>query len=122
MILIRMLLTTASTDDIFAKIVALYPHCGSIYWNDYFHPGKPDVSEKKSCIWVISQISGGSRTSVGGYVEPEPEEENSAQFDVSDNADVGRSGKLADAYGVYSKFLYRMLSGRQDRRPVYESV
>ena len=33
----------------------------------------------------ISQISGGSRTSVGGYVEPEAEDENSAQFDVSDN-------------------------------------
>ena len=32
----------------------------------------------------ISQISGGSRTSVGGYVEEEPEEENSAQFDTSD--------------------------------------
>ena len=32
----------------------------------------------------ISQISGGSRTSVGGYVEPEPEDENSAQFDISD--------------------------------------
>ena len=32
----------------------------------------------------ISQISGGSRTSVGGYVEQEPEEESSAQFDVSD--------------------------------------
>ena len=32
----------------------------------------------------ISQISGGSRTSVGGYYEPEPEEDNSAQFDVSD--------------------------------------
>ena len=32
----------------------------------------------------VSQISGGSRTSVGGYAEPEPEEENSAQFDVSD--------------------------------------
>ena len=33
----------------------------------------------------VSQISGGSRTSVGGYVEPEPEEENSAQFDISDH-------------------------------------
>ena len=32
----------------------------------------------------ISQISGGSRTSVGGYVEPEPEDERSEQFDVSD--------------------------------------
>ena len=32
----------------------------------------------------ISQISGASRTSVGGYAEEEPEEENSEQFDVSD--------------------------------------
>ena len=32
----------------------------------------------------ISQISGGSRTSVGGYAEEEPEDESSEQFDVSD--------------------------------------
>ena len=32
----------------------------------------------------VSQISGGSRTSVGGYVTEESEEENSAQFDISD--------------------------------------
>ena len=32
----------------------------------------------------ISQISGGSKTSVGGYFNPMPENENSAQFDVSD--------------------------------------
>ena len=33
----------------------------------------------------VSQISGGSRTSVGGYCEPEPEDEKSEQFDVIDN-------------------------------------
>ena len=32
----------------------------------------------------ISQISGGSKTSVGGYAEDEPEEEYSAQFEVTD--------------------------------------
>ncbi|MFR7984701.1 [FeFe] hydrogenase H-cluster radical SAM maturase HydG [Zhenpiania hominis] len=32
----------------------------------------------------VSQISGGSRTSVGGYVEEEPEEEDTSQFDVND--------------------------------------
>lgn len=32
----------------------------------------------------VSQISGGSRTSVGGYAIPETEAENSQQFDVSD--------------------------------------
>ncbi len=31
----------------------------------------------------VSQISGGSRTSVGGYCEPEPEDAKSEQFDVS---------------------------------------
>ena len=33
----------------------------------------------------VSQISGGSSTSVGGYAEQEAEDENSAQFDVNDN-------------------------------------
>ena len=33
----------------------------------------------------ISQMSGGSRTSVGGYVTPEAESENSAQFDIADH-------------------------------------
>ena len=32
----------------------------------------------------VSQISGGSRTSVGGYVLPELDEDKSEQFDVSD--------------------------------------
>ena len=32
----------------------------------------------------VSQISGGSRTSVGGYAVPEAKEEDSSQFDVSD--------------------------------------
>ena len=32
----------------------------------------------------VSQISGGSRTSVGGYCEPEPDDAKSEQFDVSD--------------------------------------
>ena len=32
----------------------------------------------------ISQISGGSKTSVGGYFNPMPEKDDSAQFDVSD--------------------------------------
>ena len=44
----------------------------------------PEV-RKKSLQVGISQISGASKTSVGGYANPEPEEENSAQFDISDN-------------------------------------
>ncbi len=70
-------------DDIFAKIVACLriavPYTGMII----------STRENKQCRervlhLGVSQISGGSRTSVGGYVEPEPEDEKSEQFDVSD--------------------------------------
>ena len=71
-------------DDIFEKIVACIrvavPYTGMII----------STRESKSCRervlkLGVSQISGGSKTSVGGYAEEEPEEENSSQFDVSDN-------------------------------------
>ena len=71
------------TDETFAKIVACLriavPYTGMIV----------STRESKSCREKVlhlgvSQISGGSRTSVGGYVEEEDEDENSAQFDVSD--------------------------------------
>ncbi len=71
------------SDDIFAKIVACIrvavPYTGMIVSTRE----RKEVRERVLHLG-ISQISGGSRTSVGGYREPEPEEENSAQFDVSD--------------------------------------
>ena len=42
------------------------------------------ATRKKVLELGVSQISGGSRTSVGGYATPEIPEENSAQFDISD--------------------------------------
>ncbi len=71
------------SDDIFAKLVACIrvavPYTGMIVSTRE----KKEVRERVLRLG-ISQISGGSRTSVGGYREPEPAEENSAQFDVSD--------------------------------------
>ena len=71
------------SDDIFARIVACIriavPYTGMIV-----STRESAESRKRVLHLGISQISGGSRTSVGGYAEPEPEEENSAQFDVSD--------------------------------------
>ena len=68
----------------FAKIVACIriavPYTGMIVSTRETKESRERVLELG-----ISQISGGSRTSVGGYVEPEAEEDNSAQFDVSDN-------------------------------------
>jgi 2-iminoacetate synthase len=73
------------TDDTFAKICALIrisvPYTGMIISTRE----SKEVREKVLPLGV-SQISGGSRTSVGGYAEPETEEEiTSAQFDVNDN-------------------------------------
>jgi len=71
------------SDDIFAKIVACIrvavPYTGMII----------STRESRECRervlhLGVSQISGGSRTSVGGYCEPEPEDENTEQFEVSD--------------------------------------
>lgn len=71
-------------DEIFAKLCALIrisvPYTGMIISTRE----SKEVREKVIRLGV-SQISGASRTSVGGYAEEEPEDENSAQFDVSDN-------------------------------------
>lgn len=71
------------SDDIFEKIVAVIriavPYTGMIV-----STRESKASREKVLKLGISQISGGSRTSVGGYVEEEAEEDNSAQFDVSD--------------------------------------
>ena len=70
-------------DDIFAKIVACIriavPFTGMIIST----PENQKTRERVLHLG-ISQISGGSRTSVGGYYEPEPEDARSEQFDVSD--------------------------------------
>lgn len=72
------------SDETFEKIVAVLriavPYTGMIISTRESKSVREKVLELG-----ISQISGGSRTSVGGYVEPENEDENSAQFDVSDN-------------------------------------
>ena len=72
-------------DDIFAKICALIriavPYTGMI-----ISTRESQAVREKVLPLGVSQISGASKTSVGGYAEPEVEEEvTSAQFDVSDN-------------------------------------
>ena len=73
----------AISDEIFSKIVAVIriavPYTGMI-----ISTRESQESRKKVLELGISQISGGSRTSVGGYAEAELPENNSAQFDVSD--------------------------------------
>ena len=71
------------SDDVFAKICALIrisvPYTGMI-----ISTRESQAVRERLLPLGISQISGGSRTSVGGYDIPENPDDNSAQFDVSD--------------------------------------
>jgi 2-iminoacetate synthase len=71
----------AVPDEIFQKIVAVLriavPYTGMIV-----STRESQRTREKVLDLGISQVSGGSSTSVGGYFEKE--EENTAQFDVSD--------------------------------------
>lgn len=75
--------SNAVPDDTFQKIVAVIriavPYTGMI-----ISTRESAKCREKVLDLGVSQISGGSRTSVGGYVEEEKIEDNSAQFDVSD--------------------------------------
>ena len=73
----------AISDEIFEKIVAVLriavPYTGMI-----ISTRESQKTRERVLDLGVSQLSGGSRTSVGGYAEDEPEEENSAQFDLND--------------------------------------
>lgn len=74
----------AISDEIFRKIVAVIriavPYTGMIISTRESQRSREQVLEIG-----ISQISGGSRTSVGGYAGTTHAEQDSAQFDVSDH-------------------------------------
>ena len=74
----------AVPDDVFYRIVAIIriavPYTGMI-----ISTRESQKSRAKLLELGVSQMSGGSRTSVGGYMHDEAPEENSAQFDVADH-------------------------------------
>lgn len=75
--------TNGIDDDTFAKIVACIriavPYTGMI-----ISTRESQACREKVLKLGVSQISGGSKTSVGGYVLPELSDDKSEQFDVSD--------------------------------------
>ena len=71
------------SDDIFAKIVACIriavPYTGMIVST------RESAKTRERVLHLgISQISGASKTSVGGYADNTPDDEDSAQFEVND--------------------------------------
>ncbi|WMJ77443.1 MULTISPECIES: [FeFe] hydrogenase H-cluster radical SAM maturase HydG [unclassified Sedimentibacter] len=90
-------------EDTFAKLVACIrisvPYTGMIV----------STRESKECRervlhLGISQLSGGSKTTVGGYAETEPEEEDSAQFELSDNRTLDEVVKWLIDFGYIPSF------------------
>lgn len=91
------------SEDIFAKIVACIrvavPYTGMIISTRESPKARERVLELG-----VSQISGGSRTSVGGYAEEEPEQESSAQFDLSDHRSLDEVVRWLMALGHVPSF------------------
>ena len=77
------------SDELFQKIVAILriavPYTGLI-----ISTRESKKTREMVLKYGVSQISGGSRTSVGGYAETEEEEEDSSQFEISDNRTLGQ--------------------------------
>ncbi|NLK21328.1 MAG: [FeFe] hydrogenase H-cluster radical SAM maturase HydG [Epulopiscium sp.] len=91
------------SDDIFAKIVACIriavPYTGIIV----------STRESKACRervlhLGVSQISGGSKTSVGGYSDTEIEDEGTEQFDTSDKRTLDEVVKWLIELGYIPSF------------------
>lgn len=70
-------------DTIFAKIIAVL-RIAVPYTVMIISTRETEKTRKRVLDLGISQISGASCTSVGGYAEKESEEENSAQFELND--------------------------------------
>ena len=90
-------------DDIFAKLVACIriavPYTGMI-----ISTRESQKCRERVLHLGVSQISGGSKTSVGGYAAPEPEEDKSEQFDVSDTRTLDEIVKWLMELGYFPSF------------------
>jgi len=95
--------SNAVPNELFEKIVALLriavPYTGMIV-----STRESQQMRERLLELGVSQISGGSRTSVGGYVEEEPEEENSAQFELSDHRTLDEVVKWLMELGYVPSF------------------
>ena len=71
------------SDEIFEKIVAILriaiPYTGMI-----ISTRESKATRERALELGVTQLSGGSKTSVGGYASEKEEEEDSSQFDVED--------------------------------------
>ena len=96
--------TNGISDDIFAKIVACIriavPYTGMI-----ISTRESQACRERVLHLGVSQISGGSKTSVGGYADPEDETEvGSEQFEISDTRTLDEVVKWLMEMGYIPSF------------------
>lgn len=93
----------AISDDILAKLVACIrvavPYTGIIV-----STRETKETRERLLNLGVSQISGGSKTSVGGYCDSEAEDENTAQFDVYDTRSLDEVVKWLMELGYVPSF------------------
>ncbi|GHV22985.1 [FeFe] hydrogenase H-cluster radical SAM maturase HydG [Planctomycetales bacterium] len=93
----------AIDDDTFAKIVAVL-RLAAPYTGIIISTREAAAARERVLRVGVSQISGGSRTSVGGYAEEEKSADNSAQFDVSDRRSLDEVVKWLMDLGYVPSF------------------
>ena len=108
------------SDELFAKVIACIriavPYTGMI-----ISTRESQQVRERALGLGISQISGASRTSVGGY-EEEERPHDSEQFDVSDQRSLDEVVNWLMQLGLYSVVLHRLLPRGPHRRPFHEPV
>ena len=105
--------SNAISDEKFEKIVTVLriavPYTGMIVSTRESKKTRERVLELG-----VTQISGGSRTSVGGYAEDEPEDEKSAQFDVEDRRTLDEVVNWLLRLGYIPSFCTACMKGRTE--------
>ncbi len=91
------------SDEIFAKLCALIRICVP-YTGMIISTRESQAVREKVLPLGVSQISGASRTSVGGYCEPEDPNEDSSQFEVSDRRTLDEVVKWLMELGYIPSF------------------
>lgn len=90
-------------DDVFAKLCAVIriavPYTGMV-----ISTRENRAVRERLLDLGITQVSGASRTSVGGYCEPEPEEEDTRQFEISDTRTLDETVRWLMELGYIPSF------------------
>ncbi len=91
------------SDEIFAKLCALIRVC--VPYTGMIISTRESKQVREKVIGLgVSQISGASKTSVGGYCEDEPEDNGSEQFDVSDKRTLDEVVRWLMSFGYIPSF------------------